>query len=133
MIKQKDLARRVYLPYKALVLKNDVKIRMQREGAEPSVGNVLALVGHVIDDVHDLLTKSIGFLHGVSLGVNADDGLGVALAEMYPLVGEVDLHTIDVGHLLVLIEFLHLLEDSEDVGSRIEVDAVPSCRSWPDR
>ena len=43
---------------------------------------------------------------------------------MYPLVGEVDLHTVDVGDLLVAIEFLHLAEDGIDVGVGGEVNAV---------
>ena len=43
---------------------------------------------------------------------------------MNPLVGEVDLHTVDVGYLLVLVELLHLLQDSIDVGGRVKVDAI---------
>ena len=43
---------------------------------------------------------------------------------MNPLVGEVDLHSIDVVHLLVGIELLHLFEDGIHIGRRSEVDAV---------
>lgn len=84
----------------------------------------LLLLCHVINDVHDLLAKGIGFLHSVCLRVYTNDRLGVALAQVYPLVGKVNLHTIDVGNLLVLVEVLNLLQNAKDVGSRIEVDTV---------
>ena len=82
------------------------------------------MLRHLVNQVHNLLAESVGFLHGVGLGVNADDGLGVRLAKVNPLVGEVNLHTVDVGHLLVLVEFLHLLEHGIDIRGRAEVNAV---------
>ena len=43
---------------------------------------------------------------------------------MNPLVGEVDLHSVDVVHLLVGIELLHLFEDGIHIGGWSEVDAI---------
>ena len=43
---------------------------------------------------------------------------------MNPLVGKVDLHSVDVVHLLVGIELLHLFEDGIYIGGRSEIDAV---------
>ena len=45
------------------------------------------------------------------LTVDADNGLGVTLAQVYPAVGKVNLHTVDGGHLLALIMLLDCLED----------------------
>ena len=43
---------------------------------------------------------------------------------MYPLVGEVNLHTIDIVNLLVLVQFLDLLQDRIHIGTCGEVDTV---------
>ena len=43
---------------------------------------------------------------------------------MNPLVGEVDFDAIDIRDFLVLVEILNFLENSVDIGFRVEVDAV---------
>ena len=50
---------------------------------------------HVVDHLHKLFSEIVGQFHGLSLAVNADDRLSVRLAEMYPTVGEVDLHAVE--------------------------------------
>lgn len=84
----------------------------------------LVLLDHRVDDVDHLLPQSVGRFHCGSFGIDADDGFGIALAELYPLVGKVYLHTVDVRDFLVLVMFLDALQDSQDIGSRREVDAV---------
>ena len=74
---------------------------------------------HRIHHVHNLFANLVGCLHCGGFGIDADDGLGIGLAEVYPLVGEVNLHTVDVWNLRVLLagkHLLHLHEDSVDVG-----------------
>ena len=56
---------------------------------------------HVVDYLHELLAEIVGQFHGLGLAVDADDRLGVRLAEVYPTVGEVDLHTVDIIFLLL--------------------------------
>ena len=43
---------------------------------------------------------------------------------MYPLVGKVNLHAVDVVDLFVLEHLLHLVQYSINIGSWCEVDAV---------
>ena len=57
-------------------------------------------------------------------GIHANDGFGVRLAEVYPLVGEIDFHAVDVGNLFVLVDFLHALQQGKDIGGGIEIDAI---------
>ena len=74
---------------------------------------------HVIHHLHQLLSDGVSLFHCLRLAVDTDDRFGVALAQMNPLVGEVNLHTVDVGNLHVLLAGKHLLhfhEDSVDVG-----------------
>ena len=75
----------------------------------------MLLFNHVIHNVHDLLAKGISFFHGMCFRINTNDGFGVALAEVYPLVSEVNLHAINVCNLLVFVEFLNLLQNSKDI------------------
>ena len=85
------------------------------------------LLLHVVDYLHEAFANLVGRLHGGSLAIDADDGLGVGLAQVYPTVGEVYLHTVDVVDLCsgVLSEhFLHLDQDGIYIGFRSEVDAV---------
>lgn len=56
----------------------------------------------------------------VGLGVDADDGLGVRFAQVYPAVGKVDFHAVDVGNLLVGIAGLDSGEYGVDVGAGLE-------------
>ena len=85
------------------------------------------LLLHVVDYLHEALANLVGRLHGGSLAIDANDGLGIGLAQVYPTVREVDLHAVDVVHCgtVVLGEYLlHLHEDCVDIGLGCEVDAV---------
>ena len=82
---------------------------------------------HRIHHVHNLFANLVGCLHCGGFGIDTDDGLGIGLAEVYPLVGEVNLHTVDVVHFdagLPCVHCLHLGEDGIHVGGGIEVNAV---------
>ena len=57
-------------------------------------------------------------------GIHANDGFGVRLAKVYPLVGEIDFHAVDVGNLFVFVDFLHTLQQGKDIGGGIEIDAI---------
>ena len=47
-------------------------------------------------NVHDFLAYLICSLHRFCFGIDADDGLGVGFAEVYPLVRKVNLYAVDV-------------------------------------
>ena len=88
---------------------------------------VLLLLLHIVDDLHESLAEFIGLLHGLGLAVDADDGLGVRLAQVNPAGGEIDLDTVDVVDRSIGVlskHLLHLDEDGIDVGFGGEVDAV---------
>ena len=82
-------------------------------------GRGLSLLRHGVDEVYDLLCEGIGFLTRMCFGIHANDRFGVRLAEVYPLVGEIDFHAVDVGNLFVLVDFLHALQQSKDIGGGI--------------
>ena len=74
-----------------------------------------------------LLCEFVGTGFGVGFAVDADDGFGVALAEVYPAVFEVDFHSVDGAHLAVLVGAVfggHFLQQSVDVHVGCEVLAV---------
>ena len=60
----------------------------------------------------------------MGLAIDADDGLGVALAQMHPSVVEVDLDAVDGGDAFSLIMLLDRFEDGVDVHARLEFKAV---------
>ena len=70
----------------------------------------------------DVVAEAFGFFHRVGLAVDADDGLGVALSQVYPAVGEVDFDAVDGGHLLALVVLLDGLEDGVNVHFRLEFE-----------
>ena len=82
---------------------------------------------HVVDRLHELFAEVIGLLHGAGFAIDADNGLGIRLAEVNPAVGEVDLHTvyiIDRCAVVVCEHLLDLREDGIDIGTRGEVNTV---------
>ena len=82
---------------------------------------------HVVDHLHELPAQFVGLSHGLSLAIDADDGLGVRLAQMYPTVREIDLYAVDVVDLSTRIgskEFLHFHKDGVDIGLGGEVNAI---------
>lgn len=60
----------------------------------------------------------------MGLGIDADDGLGVGLAEMDPAIGEIDLHAVAVVDLVILVRRLDLSENGVDIDTWTEVDTV---------
>ena len=50
---------------------------------------------------HQLLAECVSFFGSMSLTVDTDDRLRVALAQVHPLVGEVEFHTVDVSNLYI--------------------------------
>lgn len=79
---------------------------------------------HRVDDFHDILTYGVGRFHSGGLGIDADDGLGIALAQVHPLVGEVNLYTVDVIDLLFGIDALDLGQDGINICTGLEIDTV---------
>ena len=55
----------------------------------------------------------------MGFGINANYRLGIALAEVYPALGEVYFHAVDVGNLLVRILGLYGREYGVDVMSGV--------------
>ena len=88
------------------------------------IGARLSLLRHGVNEIHDLLCKCIGLFAGVCLCIHANDGFGVRFAEVYPLVGEVDFHTVDIRDFLVLVNFFDTLQEGENIGRRVEIDAI---------
>ena len=82
---------------------------------------------HIVDDLHEALAQLVGFGHRLCLAVDADDGFGVRLAQVYPTGGEVNLNTVDVvddGFRVLGKHLLNLDKDGVDIGLGREVDAV---------
>ena len=85
------------------------------------------LLCHIIDNIHELFAKLVGFVHGVGLAIYTDDRLGVALAKVYPRVREVDLYSVDVVDCGCRVRSKHLFnlyKDSVNIGRCSEVDAI---------
>ena len=85
------------------------------------------LLCHIIDNIHELFAKFVGFVHGVSLAVYTDDRLCVALAKVYPRVREVDLYSVDIVDCSCRVRSKHLLnlyKDSVNIGRCSEIDAI---------
>ena len=84
---------------------------------------------HIVDNLHELLAEIVGLGHRLRLTIDAADGFGVGLTEVYPTIGEVDLHTIDIVDDSAVVpgkHLLHLDENSVDIGIRREVDTILS-------
>ena len=62
-----------------------------------------------------VLSQSIGLLHGRRLGIDAYYRFGIGLAQMNPAVGEVNLHTVDVGYRFGSVTLLYSLEYCVDI------------------
>lgn len=94
----------------------------------PDLEALLVLL-HVVNHLHEFLADSVSLLHGVRLAIDTDNRLGVRLAQVYPLVGEINLHTVNIIHLCGRISskhLLHLHQDGIDIRLRGQVDAVLS-------
>ena len=82
------------------------------------------VLNHGVDDFHHILAYGIGGFHRGGLGIDSDDGLGIALAQVNPLVGEVYLDTVDIINLLLGIDTLDFGQDGIDISTGLEVDTV---------
>lgn len=70
----------------------------------------------------DILTQPLSFFHRVSLAIDANDGLGVALAQVGPTILKVNLDTIYSGHLLALIMLLYCTKDGINIHPGLEFE-----------
>ena len=59
------------------------------------------LFTHIANDLNQLVTNLFRFLHRVSFGINTDNRFRIALTQMHPFFREVDLHTIDIGDIIL--------------------------------
>lgn len=66
------------------------------------------LFRQAINHIHYLLAYFICRFHGCSLRINTDNRFSITLTQMYPLVWEIDFHTVYVVYLFILIQFLYL-------------------------
>jgi tartrate/fumarate subfamily iron-sulfur-dependent hydro-lyase beta chain len=88
---------------------------------------IFSILLHIVNHLHELLAQFISLLHGRGLAIYADDRLGITLAEVNPLVREIELDAIDICYgdiLLLTIHLLNLHEDSIYIGRWSQVDAV---------
>ena len=51
---------------------------------------------HIVNHLHEFLAQLISLLHSRSLAIYTDDRLGITLAEVNPLVREIELDAIDM-------------------------------------
>lgn len=100
--------------------------------------------GHGEDELFHGFAEVFGFGHGGSFAVDAEDGLGVGLAQVYPAVGKVDFDAVDVGDFLLGVFCLDGFEEGVDVGVGCELylcfgdgilgigllEFADFCRSW---
>ena len=73
---------------------------------------------------HYFLGESIGILLAFAFGVDADDGLGVGLAKVNPVVVEFDFQSVFRVNGLVGIFLFHLYQHAVDVGLRRQLDFI---------
>ena len=62
---------------------------------------------HFLHHIHDLLAYLLSFLKGMCFTIHADDRLGIAATQVYPLVREVNLHTVDVVDIDFRLTSIH--------------------------
>ena len=82
---------------------------------------------HIVNHLHEFLAQLISLLHGRSLAIYTDDRLGITLAEVNPLVWEIELDAIDICYVDILLLTIHLLYLDENciyIGRWSEVNAV---------
>ena len=70
------------------------------------------LFTHIANDLNQLVTNLFRFLHRVSFGINTDNRFRIALTQMNPFVGEVNLHAVNIIDFFILIDFLYFGKDS---------------------
>ena len=64
-----------------------------------------------LNNLLDFFAQLLRPRHGVSLAVDADNGLGVTLAQMCPSVLKVNFHAIDGSEILALVVLRNCLEN----------------------
>ena len=70
------------------------------------------LFTHIANDLNQLVTNLFRFLHRVSFGINTDNRFRIALTQMHPFFREVDLHTIDIGDIILGKFLFYFCQDS---------------------
>ena len=105
------------------LLQGPVQLVLQGCRAEGEHGS---LPDDLLGDGDHFVPERFRVLHGAGLGIDADDGLGVGLAEVHPLLLrlEDDLDAVDVVDILAGIDLLELAEDTVDEGRVAEQDLV---------
>ena len=58
------------------------------------------LLHHAVDNAFDRISQLASLFRCVCFRVNTDNWLGIALAEMYPRISEVNLYAINIGDIL---------------------------------
>mgnify|MGYP006877192126 FL=1 len=81
------------------------------------------LFRQAINHIHYLLAYFICRFHGCSLRINTDNRFSITLTQMYPLVWEIDFHTVYVVYLFILIQFLYLA-NSVHIRFRSQINAI---------
>ena len=79
-----------------------------------------ASLDHLPDVEHDFLGDVVGHAVGHRFGVDAEDGLCVGAAHVYPAVLEIDAHTIYRIHLIVSVFLGNLCQDSLQVNGAVQ-------------
>ena len=82
------------------------------------------LFRQAINHIHYLLAYFICRLHGCSLRIHTDYRFGITLTQMYPLVREIYFHTVYVVYLFILIQLLHLGQNSVHIRFRSQINAI---------
>ena len=85
---------------------------------------IMYLFRQAINHIHYLLAYFICRLHGCSLRIHTDNRFGITLTQMYPLVREIYFHTVYVVYLFILIQFLHLGQNSVHIRFRSQINAI---------
>ena len=70
---------------------------------------IFSILLHIVNHLHELLAQFISLLHGRGLAIYTDDRLGITLAEVNPLVREIELDAINICYGDILLLTIHLL------------------------
>ena len=83
-----------------------------------------ALFSQVFNHLHNLLADFLGSLRCGSLTIDTDNRFRIALTQMNPFVGEVNLHTVYIIDFFILIQLLHLGKNSIYICFRSQVYTI---------
>mgnify|MGYP003244395378 CR=1 FL=1 len=63
---------------------------------QPFVYLLNDLLSQFVDYVHNLLPDLLSSLHSRCFAIYTDDRFGITLAQVYPLIGKVNFHTVNI-------------------------------------